>query len=227
MIISHEYKFIFIKTEKTAGTSIEVFLSQCCGDQDVVTPIKPHVEPHKPRNYTGIWNPIPVIIKNRNLGAKKVFNLLKKDKFYNHIPGIDVRNRVSKEIWNTYFKFCVERNPWDKTLSHYHMMSDRTAGGIIFEDYIRKGRFCTNYQKYTDSNGRLIVDKVIKYESLNSELTQIFDRLGVPFEGTLGVRAKSDYRTDRRSYQEVFTEEQKEVITKAFRKEIEIHGYSF
>src|SRR5437762_6689028 len=41
MIISHKHKFIFIKTVKTAGTSLEVFLSQHCGPDDVLTPFAP------------------------------------------------------------------------------------------------------------------------------------------------------------------------------------------
>ena len=59
MIISHKYRFIFVKTLKTAGTSIEVFLSQHCGPDDVVTPILPHVEPHLPRNHDGYFNHMP------------------------------------------------------------------------------------------------------------------------------------------------------------------------
>jgi len=39
MIISHTHKFIFIKSEKTAGTSIEAALSRYCSGDDVVTPI--------------------------------------------------------------------------------------------------------------------------------------------------------------------------------------------
>jgi hypothetical protein len=39
MIISHEHKFILLKTRKTAGTSIEIALSRFCGDDDVITPI--------------------------------------------------------------------------------------------------------------------------------------------------------------------------------------------
>ena len=39
MIISHKHQFIFIKTKKTAGTSIEIALSQFCGEKDIITTI--------------------------------------------------------------------------------------------------------------------------------------------------------------------------------------------
>ena len=44
MIISHKHKFIFVKTRKTAGTSLEIGLSEHCGAQDVITPISPKDE---------------------------------------------------------------------------------------------------------------------------------------------------------------------------------------
>ena len=39
MIVSHRHRFIFIKTRKTAGTSIEIALSPHCGPEDIISPI--------------------------------------------------------------------------------------------------------------------------------------------------------------------------------------------
>ena len=39
MIVSHKHKFIFLKTKKTAGTSIELALTKLCGDDDIITPL--------------------------------------------------------------------------------------------------------------------------------------------------------------------------------------------
>ena len=39
MIISHRHKFIFLKAQKVAGTSVEVALAQHCGEDDIVTSI--------------------------------------------------------------------------------------------------------------------------------------------------------------------------------------------
>lgn len=228
MIISHKYKFIFIKTEKTAGTSIEVFLSEQSGKSDVVTPIRPHVEPHVAQNHKRAWNPLPEHVENKGIGTRKVFKqLLNRKKYFNHIHARAVKSRTSSRIWNDYFKFCVERNPWDKTLSHYHMIKDRSGETMTFEDYIKNEKFRINYPKYTDRAGNLLVDEVIKYESLPDDLTRIFDELGIPFNGSLAVRAKSEYRDCRRAYQESYSSDHADVIEKAFAKEIQMHGYSF
>ncbi len=229
MILSHKYKFIFIKTAKTAGTSIEVFLSQHCGPEDIVTPIAPPVEGHRPRNYEGFINPISEILQR----PAKIFSALQRavtsrEKFYNHMPAREVRNRVPADVWNGYFKFCVERNPWDKVLSHYHMHAAREGGSLPLDEYLARGRFPINYFRYTDRSGtKIIVDRVLRYENLLAKLGEMFSQLNIPFDGSLRVAAKSEYRTDRRPYQQVFNDQHRRIVEKAFAKEIELHGYHF
>ena len=36
---SHEHKFIFLTTKKTAGTSIELALTQLCGTDYIIAPL--------------------------------------------------------------------------------------------------------------------------------------------------------------------------------------------
>ncbi len=229
MILSHKYKFIFIKTAKTAGTSIEVFLSKHCGPTDILTPIEPPVEEHRSQNYEGFINPIPEILERPG----KLFSILRRsvtsrEKFYRHMPASEVCHRVPADVWSSYFKFCVERNPWDKVLSHYHMHAAREGGSLSLDEYLARGRFPINYFRYTDrSGGKIIVDRVLRYENLLAELSEVFSHLGIPFEGTLGVAAKSEYRTDRRPYQQVFNDDQRRIVEKALAKEIELHGYRF
>jgi hypothetical protein len=199
MIISHKYRFIFVKTLKTAGTSIEVFLSRHCGPDDVLTPILPHVEPHVARNHDG---------------------------YFNHMPAVDIRDRVGPKIWQTYFKWCVERNPWDKTLSYYHMMYARQGGALTLDRFLVGNDFPINHPKYTDGD-RIIVDRVLRYERLNEELGDVFGSLGIPFDGSLGVNAKSEYRNDRRPYREVYTPAQAKRVEELFAPEIALHGYTF
>jgi hypothetical protein len=203
MIVSHLHKFIFIKTRKTAGTSIEVFLSKHCGHNDIVTPIKPHVEPHKPRNHEG---------------------------FYNHMPGHEIREHIGTDKWSNYFKFCVERNPWDKVLSFYHFINKfRHGGQLTLEAFFQEGMFCIDAPRYTEptDENSIIVDRVIHYENLSCELSEIFSHLNIRFNGSLGVNAKSEFRKDRRHYRDVLSEEQATLIADAFKTEIQLFGYTY
>ncbi len=63
--------------------------------------------------------------------------------------------------------------------------------------------------------------------NLTAELSEVFAKLNIPFDGTLGAAAKSEYRSDRRPYQQVFNDDQRFFVEKAFAKEIELHGYRF
>lgn len=210
MIISHKYKFIFVKTRKTAGTSIEVFLSKVCGEEDIIAPLDMFLEKdHRDRN----WNNQGVKFPETHMGVR------------------GIKKRVPESIWNSYFKFCVERNPWDKVISQYYFFKhhpDHARQIKTFAQYMSyPDKLPVDYWRYMDFNNQVAVDRVLRYESLNQELDEVFGQLGIPFDGTLHEKAKGAYRADRRHYREVFTPRQAEIVRRHFVREIDLFGYIY
>ena len=113
MIISHKYKFIFLKAQKTAGTSIEIALSKYCGANDIITPVSP--EDEKIRRDLGYPGPQNYLSPIRDYGirdvAKRLLKGERKARFKNHISAKKVKAYIGEQVWNSYYKFCFERNP--------------------------------------------------------------------------------------------------------------------
>lgn len=177
MIISHRFRFIFIKTTKTAGTSLEVQLSPICPPEDVFTPVIPPEDGHQARNYIAPDG----------------------TEYYNHMDARLVRRLLGEERFKDYFKFCVERDPVDKCVSYYMMKKHSSTHTnwrwrlMNWHAFVLSGRFPFDHDKYTDHDGSLMVDRILRYENLNEELSDVFKTLGVPFTG-LTTRAKGNHR---------------------------------
>lgn len=236
MIISHKHEFIFVKTRKTAGTSIEYYLAPYCGPDDVLTMIdQGTVEGHEAQNHFGFFNPLKELLEfgpSADSLETTLDDLLDLDRFYNHLPASRIKARVPKKIWDDYFVFCFERNPWGKNLSRYYMWRERTdSRDTSFDAFMTRGTYCLNYPLYMDqSSDDIIVDYVGKYEHLEDELDWIFSGLGIPFDGSLDVSLKSHYSKPDASYSEVMRQQYPDYIDRVariYRKEIELHGYTF
>ncbi len=210
-IISNKYNFIFVKTTKTAGTSIELELSKLVEDDAVVTPIVP-VEPgHSPRNYS------------RGRFYKP---------YYNHMPASLIRRYLGSKTYFSKFSFCIERNPITKCISHYHMLANSPHHGadasrtLSWADYVDRGEFPIDVDKYVDIvDGRrqLIVNEVLAYEELPKELARIGLRIGLgAFQ--VDARAKSEYSRLKRVTPSDVTEVQRVVIMRAFAESLTYAG---
>jgi len=176
------------------------------------------------QNYKGLFNPLNEILTNANSSTAAFSDFFKGRKFWSHIPARLIKARISNDVWDNYYKFCIERNPWDKTLSQFFMWKEWKNNINTLDDYFANGKFPKDLQRYT-LDGKIAVNKIVKYENLSQELSEVFDELGIPWEGSLGVRAKGGFRKDKRPYIEVLSEEQIEIIAKEFTEEIRIMKY--
>lgn len=230
MILSHKYKFIFLKTNKTAGTSIEIALSRFCGNKDIITTVMP--EDEEIRRQFGHRGPqhyhAPLTDYSLSDLKKLVLSGDRKVKYYNHMPAREVKAFVGDDIWNEYYKFCFERNPWDRLLSLYYWRcktEPRPTIAEFLDSEVPAMLTKMGLGVYT-IDGEVVVDRVCRYENMANELEEVRNHIGLPEKLEL-PRAKSQFRKDKRSYSEVLDEEQKEKISRLFSKEIGLWGYEF
>jgi len=185
MIVSHKYKFIFVKTTKTAGTSIQYDLSKHLGGEDILSPIVPRIKGYKERN----------------------FSQYPKHVLRSHSTATEIKKVFGESVFDNYFKFCVEREPVDKCISHYSMHKNKFDG---FESYIERGAFPIDVGKYADlDTGKLLVDKIIRYENLEEEFNDLMLQLDIPC--VITSKAKGNSRVDIE-----VTDEQRKIIYSAF-----------
>lgn len=229
MIISHKHKFIFIKTRKTAGTSIEIALSSFCGPDDIITPISAEDEDiRKKLGYRGPQNCYLPYKKYTFKDWIRFFIKRKKAlKFYNHISASEIKDKISDDIWESYFKFSIARNPWDMAISlyYYKLGNNMIKNDIALSDFLENHEMSSNYNLYT-INGEVVVNYICLYENLKEDLNKVVNYIGLPKSLEL-PNAKGSYRKDKRHYKEVLTESDVEVIRNKFSKEISLLDYKY
>ena len=228
MIISHKHKFIFIKTQKTAGTSIEIALSKICGPKDIITPISDKDEKKRieiagrgAQNYN---------IPFRDYSKFDLLRLIvkgKRLKYFNHMNAETVRKYIGEEIWSSYYKFTFERNPYDKVLSLYYYTKQNEK--FTINEFIQNKSFVKlrGYDQYS-IDGIPAVDKIYKIEDLENEMNDISKVLNLDNSVKIPTyRAKGGFRKSRIDYKELLNEEDKKVIDLFFARELKLMNYQF
>lgn len=214
MIISHKYKFIFIKTRKVAGSSIEKFLYPYLDHKtDVLT--------GSPSDGVPQLN-LPKILKKPNgSGAGHAS--------YKHAKQI-LQNNIKD-----YFIFSAERNPWDKCISSYkfHKSIGNVSCGInefISLEKIRNKQtnvvfspLPLDWPLYTYQN-KVITNKIIKFENINNDLQEIIAHLSIPanINDFTSIRLK---QTAAKQY--TLNKQSINKIHKLFSREINYFNYTY
>lgn len=231
MIVSHRHKFIFLKTRKTGSTSVELALSQFCGPDDILTLLPP--EDERTRRELGFTTAQHYAKARREYIPKDWLRILvgrTPVKYGEHMEALHVRRLLGERTWQSYFKFAVERNPWDKAISQYYWRERRLRDGLTLREFLARDEpaFCiTNFDSYT-IDGDLAVDHLIRYEDIDAGLARAGQEIGLPEPLSMpSFRAKGNVRVDRRPYRELLDEEERALIAVACRREIALLGYAY
>ena len=213
MIVSHEHRFIFMKTLKTAGTSVEIALSRVCGPHDIITPLPDDDE---------------VLRAERGGRAAQHYESPPLvERVHEHIRASKVRPIIGRDVWDGYFKFAIERNPWDAVVSLYFWKYKDLPELPDFEKYVNEIWIeqLSNNRRLYRIRGKMALDRVLRYENLNDELTDVWAQLDLP--GTPDLpRAKGNARPAGH-YRELYTDASRARVAEVFADTIEAFGYEF
>jgi hypothetical protein len=144
------------------------------------------------------------------------------------MPVSMVRRMLGRTRFESYFSFAVERNPWDAVVSLYHWKF-RDAEPGPFAEYVASEAvetFATKNQRIYRLDGRVAVDRVLRYESLAEELADVWSELGLPGSPEL-PRAKGGTRPSGASYRDYYDDPSRERVATLFAAPIAELGYEF
>ena len=205
MIVSHSRKFIFLKTRKTAGTSLEIALSKYCGPEDILAPINFDEEMRRTISGRGAQNYAKPLSK---LSPLELYRYLRRGEqveiFTEHMTAVDARRRLDAAIWDSYFKFTIVRNPFDRMLSRF-FWSTQARPGLradwaieTLDQFIRyRAEYVNeNWLIYTRGD-EIVVDDVVRFERFDEDLARLSPRLGLDhniYDDMKSIRAKGDFR---------------------------------
>lgn len=131
----------------------------------------------------------------------------------------------------SHFKFAVVRNPWDKFISAWLFCQDTRK--LPMRDVLRHlppsgfdYRHVTRLQRETlhDHSGNLVVDKLIRFETLQADFDEVSDLIGKS-RCVLEHRLRNDHRDH---YREYFRDPiDRDLFMRWFARDVETFEYEF
>ena len=231
MIVSHAHQFIYIKTYKTASTSIEAALAGVCGPDDVITPASDELMVHREGRRAQNFRLDHPLVPKRSLWRR----LLRRPErryhptvgYYEHMPAWRVRAYLGDDIWNRYYKFTFERNPWDRQVSWYLYKTKSKKSRPTFDGFLADKRraWVENFDLYS-ADDNLIVDFVGRYETLSQDFNKAMQAVGLSDRVSLPVTNVSEGRTEG-DYRSYYNDATRTLMGEWYAREIDLFGYAF
>ena len=205
MIISFQHRFIFVAIPKTATHALRVAL-------------RPHLGPHD-------W-------EQCRLFTRKTFPLAALGQIgHGHMTCQQVRPFLSPDVWESFFRFCTVRNPYDRFVSYCYFMNRENQrmqkdplGTMkqIIEDRqdAEQVLFRPQCEFVIDEEGRLMVEYLSRFEALQSHFDHICQRLRLPHMALQHINV-----TGSAWYRPCYDRELKEMVQTVYQRDFALFDY--
>jgi hypothetical protein len=217
-IVSHRYRYIFVHIPKNAGSSVQDSLMRC--------------EP-MPRLQRAIWRVFMAFGSgNQTITFGRVANPHGTGWFagayHGHATAANMRALLPGHLFDSYFKFALVRNPWDRCVSryeYYRKLVKPPPGEQLksFPEFL-DWDFQPQRQRIADANGNLLVDFVGKVETLARDMDHVFKTCGLPLSASAIGMLNT---TDRRPYHNYYDDVTRELVRDKYREDVDGFGYEF
>lgn len=129
-------------------------------------------------------------------------------------------------VCKDYFVFGMVRNPWSRLFSWYRLHNQYAVFSLEKEQFTKTQNnkfFHFNQLDYfTDKEGILIAEAFYRFEEYHKSITQIKNKLHISEDFTLKINELAT-----KNYKSFYTQESKEFIAEACKKDISYFNYVF
>ena len=170
--INHDLKAIYIHIHKTGGTTIAITLKKYYGFQNYYL--------HRPDHDKFCFHQT----KKKYINYENRFHGVIT--YYKTSPYINKKMNMTPLKWDTYFKFCFVRNPYDKIISAWNHIN---RFKIPFRNYLSLDKivndveymhmFMPQYRSMINEKAQKYINYVGKFEDLDIEFINILKYIGV------------------------------------------------
>ena len=210
-MISDKYRYIFLHVTKTGGSSIEQALISNEEDVPVQTLVKDN------------W------IDNLQQHVKDKFRMNHHD--HRHMQwhyNYDQYLKYYPRETNSYYKFTIVRNPWDRAVSEWKYFNKVYPGyNLDFKSSLITTQFAGKMYPWEEHNWSQHVyttncDYVGRFENLQNDFDNICKDIGLPQQKLPWMN-----KTTHKHYTEYYDEEAKSIVAERNARDIEYFGYKF